>query len=509
MVSVSISFLVALVVTFLATPLAIRLAIVFGAVDATSSESRKVHTESTPRLGGLAIAAGFFIPLAGLILVNSEVGRLFTLDARKVWGLFIGGAAIVVLGIFDDVYGADAKKKFVVQFAVAMALYFLGFQIGTLSTPFGFRLDLGFMALPITVLWIVGIINAMNLIDGLDGLAAGVALVASVTTFIGALLSGNVIMMLFMAALTGSLLSFLVFNFNPARIFMGDTGSMFLGYILAVTSVQTNTKGAATVAFLIPVLAVGLPIMDTFLAMGRRAYRGRPMFAADKEHLHHQLLNLGLSQRQAVLVLWGMAAILGTAALLVSQLTGFMAAGVLFLAAIAVAAFLAWLGYMRPKMQVKENLTDADFRRLNSEFRLLRRDLATTLGKTDDLKVMWQTFGATLAKADANSAHLWLQFADPQVNPATLELDYGSLPDSDSQHCRRYLLRLGPTNSGMLEVAWAKSHDMLTVDQEYGVKRLVDAVETNIRRILAKAAAAEVIDIAERQRRRTTDNAPP
>ncbi|MEL6545615.1 MAG: MraY family glycosyltransferase [Myxococcota bacterium] len=475
------------------------IAIRIGAMDTSANSNRKVHASPVPRLGGIAIAAGFFLPLIGLTFVDSEVGRIFMLDAIKVWGLFLGGAAIVTLGVFDDVFGANAKQKFVVQFAVASALYFLGFQIGVISTPFDFRLELGALSYLITVLWIVGIINAMNLIDGLDGLAAGVALVAAVGTFIAAALNGNILMMLFMSALSGSLLSFLVFNFNPARIFMGDTGSMFLGYVLAVTSVQTNTKGAATVAFLIPVLAVGLPIMDTFLAMGRRAYRGRPMFAADKEHLHHQLLDLGLSHRAAVLVLWGMAALLGVAALLVSQLTGVYAALVLVLAALAIAAFLGWLGYMRPKSDpLQDDITDADYRRLNQAFRKLRRELAQSLAQENEIAGAWHTFTRTLETIDAPSLHLWIHCADPSVTPATLEFDAGPSPDTDRQHCRRYLLRFDTVHAGMLEVAWNKAHEKLTIDQEYGVKRLVDVFEGALRRILSSPGDGNVVRMKER-----------
>ncbi|MEM6532605.1 MAG: MraY family glycosyltransferase [Myxococcota bacterium] len=501
MIATSLAFLLALAMALIATPLVKRIALAVGAVDSAAVASRKVHSRAIPRMGGLAIAAGFFLPLVGLLVVDSEVGRRFSAEPVKVWGLFAGGAAIVALGVFDDIYGANAKQKFLVQFAVATALYFVGFQIGVVSTPFDFRLELGWLALPVTVLWIVGIINAMNLIDGLDGLAAGVALVAAIATFVAAYLNGNVLMMLFMASLSGSLLSFLVFNFNPARIFMGDTGSMFLGYILAVTSVQTSTKGAATVALLIPVLAVGLPIMDTFLAMGRRAYRGRPMFSADKEHLHHQLLELGLSQRQAVLVLWGMAALLAIAALLVSQLTGLLAAGVLVIAAIAVAIFLGWLGYMRPKPEkLEDSLTDADYRRLNGEFRKLRKKLSEALSGESELEGAWRKFTDILREVDAPSLHLWIHFADPSVNPASIELNAGGRPDTDRQHCRRYLLRFDSVHAGMLEVAWAKSHEKLTIDQEYGVKRLVDVFEVCVRRILT-LAGAKVIDLPQRTAR--------
>lgn len=498
MVSVSLSFLLALIVTLATTPLVRRLAFQLGAVDGRGKDSRRVHSVATPRLGGLAIAAGFYLPLAGLTVVDSEVGRTLMRDATKVWGLFAGGAAIAALGILDDTAGTNAKQKFVVQVAVATALFFLGFRIGTVSIPFGMRFDLGILAFPITVLWIVGIINALNLIDGLDGLAAGVALVASTGTFVAAFLNGNVLMMLFTASLSGSLLGFLVFNYNPARIFMGDTGSMFLGYILAVTSVTTHTKGAATVAFLIPVLVVGLPIMDTFLAIGRRAYRGRPLFAADREHLHHRLLDHGLSQREAVLILWAMAGLLGVSALLVSRLSGSLAAGVLIGAAVAVVLFLKWLGYFgTPPEQLDTDITDADYRELNSHFRERRRELSDALARETEVDAVWARFRQAANAIDASSLHLWLYYTDPSVVPATHELRGGEDLESPGQHRRRYLLRLGSSHGGMLEVTWDRAHPKLTVDQEYGVRRLVDVFEASLRRVLSEGDPAEVIELRQ------------
>ena len=173
---------------------------------------------------------------------------------------------------------------------MAGLLYKLGFRIDAIANPFGEPIALGWASLPFTMFWIVGVINALNLIDGLDGLAGGVALVAVITTFLVSLQRGHPLMMLFSAALAGAIVGFLFYNFNPASIFMGDTGSMFLGFVLAATAIQTNQKASTAVAVLIPAIALGLPIMDTLLAIGRRAVRGRPLFQADKEHIHHRLI---------------------------------------------------------------------------------------------------------------------------------------------------------------------------------------------------------------------------
>jgi UDP-GlcNAc:undecaprenyl-phosphate GlcNAc-1-phosphate transferase len=196
-----------------------------------------------------------------------------------------------------------------------------------------------------TLLWIVGVINAMNLIDGLDGLAAGVGLFGVATTFVMAASRGDGIMMLFMAGLGGSLLGFLVYNFNPASIFMGDTGSMFIGYVLAVGSIQTSQKSSTAVAILVPMVALGLPIADTLLAMIRRAIHHRPMFSADRAHIHHKLIDLGLTQKQAVLILYGASILLGGTALLLTVASSLQSAAIL--AAMAVLGFAAIrkLGY--------------------------------------------------------------------------------------------------------------------------------------------------------------------
>ncbi|MFN7135246.1 MAG: MraY family glycosyltransferase, partial [Myxococcales bacterium] len=197
-----------------------------------------------------------------------------------------------------------------------------------------------------TMVWIVGVINAMNLIDGLDGLASGVALVAVATNFIIAASRGNVLMMLFMAALGGAILGFLIYNFNPASIFMGDTGSMFLGFVLATSSIITNQKSSATVAMVVPILALGLPIMDTFLAMLRRALRGLPLFSADKEHIHHKLLALGYSQRRAVLTLYGVCLVFGALALGLTFANGLQTALLLAVTALIVFVLVRQLGYL-------------------------------------------------------------------------------------------------------------------------------------------------------------------
>jgi UDP-GlcNAc:undecaprenyl-phosphate GlcNAc-1-phosphate transferase len=340
----AVAFILACLVSALLTPWVRRFALKRRLFDDHVS-SRKVHGRPIPRLGGLAIAAGFYVPLLALLIESSGVGAVFYASSRKATAFLLGGVAILALGIYDDIRGSGAITKFIAQFSIATALYFAGFRIDQIALPFVHVLPLGPLSFVFTLLWIVGVINAMNLIDGLDGLAAGVGLFGVSTAFVLAAIRGDPIMMLFMASLAGSLIGFLFYNFNPASIFMGDTGAMFIGYVLGVGAVQTSQKSSTTVAILIPMVALGVPITDTLLAMLRRALSGRPMFSADRSHIHHKLLDLGLTQRQAVMVLYGVSFLLGGTALLLTVASSVQAA--LILVAMALAGFLGIrrLGY--------------------------------------------------------------------------------------------------------------------------------------------------------------------
>ncbi|MBN2573483.1 MAG: undecaprenyl/decaprenyl-phosphate alpha-N-acetylglucosaminyl 1-phosphate transferase [Deltaproteobacteria bacterium] len=340
----TVAFLLACLVAALLTPLLRRFALRHRLIDDHVS-ARRVHGRPIPRLGGLAIAAAFYVPLLALLFEPSSVGEIFYADSRMAIAFLAGGVALCALGLLDDIRGSGAPIKFLVQFAIAGGLYYFGFRIEVLSLPFLGTVSLGALSLLFTLLWIVGVINAMNLIDGLDGLAAGVGLFGVLTAFVLAATRGDPIMMLFMASLAGSLVGFLFYNFNPASIFMGDTGSMFIGYVLAVGSVQTSQKSSTVVAILVPLVALGLPIADTLLAMIRRALRHRPLFSADRSHIHHKLLDLGLSQKQAVLVLYGVSILLGGTALLLTVASSRESAAILV--AMGLLGFLAMrkLGY--------------------------------------------------------------------------------------------------------------------------------------------------------------------
>lgn len=499
MISVSVAFILALILALAATPIAVRVALWAGAVDHAGISSRKIHARSTPRMGGLAIVFAFFLPLVGLLIVDSGVGRIFAAQPNLVIGLFVGGLAIAALGVYDDIVGANAPQKFAVQFGVAIALYAMGFRIGLVSTPFDFNLTLGWLSMPVTVLWIAGVINALNLIDGLDGLAAGVALFASVTTLVLAVVSNNILMMLFMATLTGALLGFLYFNFNPAKIFLGDTGSMFLGFVIAVTSVQTSTKGTATVALLAPVLALGVPLMDTVLAMARRMLRGQSMFHADREHIHHRLLAMGLSHRRAVLTLYGVSLVFGAVAVLTVYAKGPTMAAMLVATVVALGFFMMKLGYLdlrRFRAVAKET---ASTRRFNLEARAAVRKLRKALRGAGSLdEEAWQEIGVVAEVLGAAKAVLRcvpvagearLQSLVWEPTPADVE---GLLVTTHE------VLAESARGRVVLELTWSGGRCELNTNMEAAVERIRALLSIEMPRLLESTD-----DLGERRSRRT------
>lgn len=301
-----VAFTVALAVAYFLTPRVIDLAIKVGALDAP--DARKVHTRPIPRMGGLAIYAAFVLAVLASMYVS-----------REVMGLLVGGTVILIVGIIDDLKPLPARVKLLGQILAAAVLVMFDIRIEWLTNPFGDMLYVEYLSIPLTILWVVGLTNTVNLIDGLDGLAAGVSTIASVTILLVALQQNFWTVAVLTAALAGSALGFLQHNFNPAKIFMGDTGSMFLGYMLAAISILGAVKSAATIALIVPIVALGLPILDTAFAIIRRYMSGRPIFKPDKGHLHHRLLEMGLTQKQAVLLMYVMSGCLGLSAIALTE----------------------------------------------------------------------------------------------------------------------------------------------------------------------------------------------
>lgn len=318
-----VAFTVALAAAYFITPYIKDLAIKAGALDAP--DARKVHTIPIPRLGGLAIYFGFVLAVLFSMHITHEIR-----------GLLLGGTVILAVGIIDDVKQLPAKVKLLGQILAASVLIMFDIRIEWLTNPFGDMIYVNYLSIPLTILWVVSLTNTVNLIDGLDGLAAGVSTIASVTILLVALEQDFWTVAILTAALAGSALGFLQHNFNPAKIFMGDTGSMFLGYMLAAVSILGTVKSAATIALVVPIVALGLPIMDTAFAIIRRYMSGRPIFKPDKGHLHHRLLAMGLSQKQAVLLMYVISGCLGVSAIALTAVSKVYAALIL-LAIITVA----------------------------------------------------------------------------------------------------------------------------------------------------------------------------
>ncbi len=338
-VAFAISLLVGMVLTRAVRDLAIK----YGWYDQPGN--RKIHVRPTPRLGGLAVVLGFLAPLAGLFLYNNpNYSSVF--DDPTLWlALASGGGLMFLVGLVDDFRGLRPVVKLMAQIAAGGFVFACGIQIDAVQLPFVGMLHLGYWALPITVFWMVLVTNAVNLIDGMDGLAGGVVVLGGGTLFLMSLFQGNAAAAVILAALVGATLGFLVFNLNPASIFLGDAGSLFLGFSLGLIAIHSNQKSSAFASILSAMLVLGLPIFDLTMTVIRRLLMRRPIFSADQHHVHHLLLRSGLSQRQSVGVLLGTAAVLEVLALSFVFQNDSIAALVLAIVVVLIAFAVHKLGY--------------------------------------------------------------------------------------------------------------------------------------------------------------------
>lgn len=310
---------------------------------AVPSQERHLHSNPLPRLGGVAIFISFSLSIVAAAIMGAYLPHLHSALALKTLLTILAPASLVfLLGVYDDLYTVGPYIKFAVQGLAATMLFMGGLRILNIPVLFGQHQLPWFVGLPLTILWVLAITNAFNLIDGLDGLAAGSALFSTLVAFVVALLNGYSLVTVMTIALAGAILGFLRYNFNPATIFLGDSGSLFIGFLLSALALAGAEKAPTIVAVAIPVVSFGLPILETSLSILRRLISGRPVFTADREHIHHKLLQHGLTHRQVVIVLYGVSAVFALLSLFLLWPTGSSLGLVL-----AVVGTGIWIGVQR------------------------------------------------------------------------------------------------------------------------------------------------------------------
>lgn len=340
-----LAFAVSLLVAYVMTPPVKRFAEKVGAID-VPKDNRRVHDHPIPRMGGLAIFIGFVLSLIFFVPMST-----------KVLGLLVGSVIIAVMGGVDDIVSLNPWVKLAGQIVAALVAIRCGLVFDVISNPNIFAeetyIEIGWLSIPLTMLWIVGCTNAVNLIDGLDGLAVGVSAISSLTMLIVSLFVSEPVVSIILAALTGACLGFMPYNLNPAKIFMGDVGSQLLGFVLSTASIMGLFKLHAIITFFVPLLALALPLADTIFAFFRRILHGQSPFKADKGHFHHRLLAMGLNQKQVVAVLYGISAVLGLLAVLMAGDS--MAVKIICLVAAFIISLAIWFKVFKNNPNLREH----------------------------------------------------------------------------------------------------------------------------------------------------------
>ena len=440
-------FLIAVFASLVITPLVRRLCERFSLLD-VPADGRRVHKKAIPRLGGLGIYLSVVIALSTLPLVDNLLTQSLRAYKANFFMILIPATLVLCLGIYDDLRGANATLKFVVLGLIAGLFYWMGGRIDSLAIPLVGTVHLpSTLAFVVTVLWLVGITNAFNLIDGVDGLASGAALFSSLVILMVSLAGENPFMIVVALVLCGALSGFLRYNFNPASIFLGDSGALFVGFALAALSVLGTHKATTAVAVITPILAFGLPIVDTSVTLGRRLISGRPIFQGDSEHIHHMLLARGWSQRHVVLVLYGVCAAFGLLATIYTRTSSPMMGFVLFVIVVVVIFAVGHLRYHEMdeiKAGVKRTVADRRIRLANN-IRVRRASLA--LSKAADLNELFLAVGQMLEFGEFAYADVRLgQTGNAEMSELALRLprDRGSLKGAEVQ-------------GGRISWSWARS----------------------------------------------------
>jgi UDP-GlcNAc:undecaprenyl-phosphate GlcNAc-1-phosphate transferase len=361
----------------------------------------------------LAIAIPLYLGIGLLYLWPNVISEEFFSETAKVWALLVGGGVILLLGIYDDLRGSGARLKFLFQILAALIVCALSGPVRAVSLPFFGSFHLDMLAVPVTVLWIVGITNAFNLIDGIDGLASGVGLLVCGTTFPLAYMSGSVGMMVFSAVMCGSLLAFLRYNFHPASIFLGDTGSLFIGFTLAVMSLQSGLKTSTAVTILLPICVLGYPLLDVGLAILRRSLKGKSVFSSDRSHIHHKLLDSGLGHRGSSFVAYGLT-VLFTSIGILHIFGRNREGGIVFIALLLILAFMfkvfGYWDYVRDRLGL-----DFSVRRKFRLYNCLQKVAMLKLADAKGMDQLWNNLCWLAREYDLHTVRLTLDKMEDRV----------------------------------------------------------------------------------------------
>jgi UDP-GlcNAc:undecaprenyl-phosphate/decaprenyl-phosphate GlcNAc-1-phosphate transferase len=470
----SLGFLAALVLSALLTPVVRNFAVRRRYLDDARS-ARNVHTRAIPRLGGVALVGAWLAVVLAMLVLDAPLRQVFYSKGARAMGFGIGALAIAALGLVDDLRGLRARYKLAAQLGIALLLCGCGFTVHEIQLPGHLLVPLGRFAVPLTVLWIAGMMNAMNLVDGLDGLAGGVSIIALAAAFIFGVVEGHILLAAYSAALAGAVLGFLLYNFNPASIFMGDTGSLFLGYFLGVALlVPAETQATSVVRLALPVAILGVPIADMLLAILRRALRGRGLFSPDREHLHHRLLARGMTQREAVLTLYGVCIILAAGGLAMAfggPGMEIIICGALLGAGVSALRLLGFFAVPLKALRAE--------RRRNLELRATMRGIKHQLQHVptlDDLIESLHQF-APAVSASGISANL---------GGTLSERRYGIVAGQEFRAA--FSLSEGRKNLGKVTVVWRDGRKTLDLDHALAIEDLCETVARALKRVSPGAA---------------------
>lgn len=439
-------FLIATSASLIITPLIRRLCQRLNLFD-VPVDTRRVHHTAIPRLGGVAIYLSCLLALSLLPFVDNLLTQQLSALQTQFFAVFLPATLVLLLGVYDDLRGTNAVVKFTGLALIATLFFAMGGRIDALSVPLMGTVQLSpLVSYLLTILWLVGITNAFNLIDGLDGLASGAALFSSLVILGVSVSQGQTLMIVVALVLCGAVAGFLRYNFNPASIFLGDSGALFIGFLLAAMSVLGTQKASTAVAIVVPVLAFGFPVVDTVMTMGRRLLSRKPVFEGDKEHIHHMLLARGWSQRRVALVLYGVCAAFGFAALIFpasgAKLTGVM----LFVISVAVIIAVGHLRYHEVdelRAGVKRTVGD---RRLRVANNIKVRRAALQLSKVSDLHEMFEAIRQLLDFGE-------FTFASAQIGqPGRAEINERAFEASLQRHPHQAL----ELRNGCVCWSWSK-----------------------------------------------------